>query len=295
MEMHQVRYFLAVSRTLNFTRAAEECNVAQPSLTKAIKQLEEELGGDLFRRERNHSHLTELGQRMVPMLRQCYESAIAAKETANSIRKGATAVLNLALSRTVNINLLVDPLTQLARAFPGLEFTISRGTALEIMELMKKGDAELAVAGPLGAGWDRIDAWPLFSEGEDLVVAREHPLATRKQVDPKELLSERYLFRPYCELADHTCTLFREHGMADLARHSVSSDSDAIALTAANVGVTLLPPSIPLPEGLTRVAVRGMELMRTINIYAVAGRQRSPAAATLLTLLRARDWSSHLN
>ena len=50
MEMHQVRYFLAVARTLNFTRAAEECNVAQPSLTRAIKLLEGELGGDLFRR-----------------------------------------------------------------------------------------------------------------------------------------------------------------------------------------------------------------------------------------------------
>ncbi len=50
MEMHQVRYFLAVARTLNFTRAADECNVTQPSLTRAIKQLEAELGGDLFRR-----------------------------------------------------------------------------------------------------------------------------------------------------------------------------------------------------------------------------------------------------
>ena len=55
MEMHQVRYFLAVARTLNFTRAADECNVTQPSLTRAIKQLEAELGGDLFRRERPHA------------------------------------------------------------------------------------------------------------------------------------------------------------------------------------------------------------------------------------------------
>ena len=61
MEMHQVRYFLAVARALNFTRAAEECNVAQPSLTRAIRQLEDELGGDLFRRERPHAQLTELG------------------------------------------------------------------------------------------------------------------------------------------------------------------------------------------------------------------------------------------
>ncbi len=58
MEMHQVRYFLAVCETLNFTRAAERCNLAQPSLSRAIKKLEDELGGLLFRRERNRTHLT---------------------------------------------------------------------------------------------------------------------------------------------------------------------------------------------------------------------------------------------
>ena len=68
MEMHQVRYFLAVGRALNFTRAAEECNVAQPSLTRAIRQLEDELGGELFRRERNLTHLSELGHRMLPLM-----------------------------------------------------------------------------------------------------------------------------------------------------------------------------------------------------------------------------------
>ena len=81
MEMHQVRYFLAVARTLNFTRAAEECNVAQPSLTRAIKLLEGELGGDLFRRERPRAMLTPLGERMYPhsqaMLRQRGERARA--------------------------------------------------------------------------------------------------------------------------------------------------------------------------------------------------------------------------
>jgi len=68
MEMQQVRYFLAVSRTLNFTRAAEECNVTQPALTRAIKQLEDELGGELIRREGRNTHLTDLGNRMRPLL-----------------------------------------------------------------------------------------------------------------------------------------------------------------------------------------------------------------------------------
>ena len=93
MEMHQIRYFLAVTRHLNFTRAAEECNVAQPSLTRAIKLLEEELGGELFRRERNLSHLTDLGTRMQPLMQQCYDSALNAKSLATSLKSGEIAPL----------------------------------------------------------------------------------------------------------------------------------------------------------------------------------------------------------
>jgi DNA-binding transcriptional LysR family regulator len=96
--MHHIRYFLAVSETLNLTKAAERCNVAQPALSRAIQALETELGGELLRRERALSHLTELGQRMLPMLRQCYETAHAAKMVAASIRKGEAANSDLAHS-----------------------------------------------------------------------------------------------------------------------------------------------------------------------------------------------------
>src|SRR3954468_19157698 len=98
MEMHQVRYFLAVGQLLNFTRAAEECNVTQPSLTREIKQLEAELGGDLFRRERRAAQLTELGQRMHPLLKQCYEAAAGARLLASSFKSGDVGTLRVALA-----------------------------------------------------------------------------------------------------------------------------------------------------------------------------------------------------
>ena len=75
MEMQQARYFVALCETLNFTRAAEKCNVTQPSLTRAIKLLEDELGGPLFNRERNQTHLTELGRLMEPHLREVIDQA----------------------------------------------------------------------------------------------------------------------------------------------------------------------------------------------------------------------------
>src|SRR6266852_2269234 len=112
MEMHQVRYFLAVARVLNFTRAADECNVTQPSLTRAIKQLEAELGGDLFRRERPAAQLTELGQRMHPPLKQCYEAAAGARLLASSFKSGEIGALRIALTHSIDLSLLIPHLEE---------------------------------------------------------------------------------------------------------------------------------------------------------------------------------------
>src|SRR5690348_15263355 len=87
MEMHQIRYFVAVAQELNFTRAAERCNVAQPSLTRAIKLLEEEFGGSLFHRERSRTHLSELGQIVYPYLKQVHDQAQLVREQALSFTR----------------------------------------------------------------------------------------------------------------------------------------------------------------------------------------------------------------
>src|ERR1700747_3703285 len=198
MEMHQVRYFLAVARTLNFTRAADECNVSQPSLTRAIKQLEAELGGDLFRRERP-TQLTELGQRMHPLLKQCYDAAVGARSLASSFKSGEIGALRIALTHSVDLSLLIPFLNQIKRQFNRLEFKFLRGNRSEVAEMLKKGDAELCIAAELGQVWDRLDTWPLFTEDFQLVVSRRHRLADHDRVAFEELRSESLLSRNYCE------------------------------------------------------------------------------------------------
>src|SRR5437879_13886145 len=129
MEMHQVRYFLAAVGELNFTKAAEKCNVSQPSLTRAIKQLEAELGGDLFRRERPQAQLTDLGQRMLPLLKQCYDSAVGARSLASAIKGGEVGSLRLALSRRVGLDLLTRYFFGLRRLLAGLDVKLMGGPA----------------------------------------------------------------------------------------------------------------------------------------------------------------------
>jgi DNA-binding transcriptional LysR family regulator len=295
MEMHQVRYFLAAVSELNFTKAAEKCNVSQPSLTRAIKQLEAELGGDLFRRERPQAQLTELGERMLPLLKQCYDSALGARSLASAIKGGEVGSLRLALSRTVGLDLLTRYFSELIRLFAGLEMKLLRGTAADVVELLKKGDAELALAGTIDETWERLDKWPLFTERFQLLVNRKHPLAERPQLSINELRGQKFLQRNYCEDAARTSTLLRGHSIEPECGHDVTTDEDLRVLIEADFGIALAPRSMRTPPDLAKVSVSEIELSRTVYVYGVAGRQRTAVAGAMLKMLRAADWSRYSN
>jgi DNA-binding transcriptional LysR family regulator len=291
MEMHQVRYFLALARVLNFTRAAEECHVAQPSLTRAIKQLEAELGGDLFRRERNLTHLTDLGQRMLPMLQQCFDSAMTAKSLAQSIKAGAVAPLAIGLSLAVDITLIISFVTELVRSLPGLELRFVRGTGPEIAELLKKGDIEVALAGSLGETWDRLESWALFTEPYKLVVGAEHPLAGMQAVSAADVAKERLVGRAHCEHLAEVMTFVAESGMRPDS-HQACSEPDVAALLQSNIGFSIMPQSSAGRLGVRSLDLEGFNVSRTVCVYGVSGRQRSMAASTFIKMLRAADWST---
>jgi DNA-binding transcriptional LysR family regulator len=291
MEMHQIRYFLAVARELNFTRAAESCNVSQPALTRAIQQLEDELGGQLLRREGKLSHLTDLGERMLPLMVRCRESALAAKSLASSFKIGSAQVLLLALARTIEVGPATDCLTQIQHRCSSLQFKILRGSAVEISEHLKRGQAELAIAGPIEQAWDRLDHHPLYEEELALAIAPQHRFAGRNQATIEDLAGERILLDTACEMAAGLAEQLQRSGLSEDRLLRIGSRQDILALIEANLGVGFLPASVPARLGLRLVRVDGLDTRRQISLYTVAGRQRSAAADAMIKLLRARDWS----
>jgi DNA-binding transcriptional LysR family regulator len=295
MEMHQVRYFLAVARTLNFTRAADECNVAQPSLTRAIKLLEGELGGDLFRRERPHAMLTPLGERMYPLLKQCYDSAQSARALAAQINDGEVGALKIAVSGSIELGLILNHVNELRKNFSDVELKILRGTAPQLVEFLKSGEAELAISGTIGDAWDRLDCWKLFDERFDMVFSRMHRLANQESIGLDDLKPERFLLRNHCEKSAELAEMLRSNGLNADHRHEVSSDQDLLALLDANIGIGFLPRTVTAPQSLVRTPVKDIELVRTVCLYGVAGRQRTPVASTFMKMLRAANWLAKLN
>jgi DNA-binding transcriptional LysR family regulator len=109
MEMHQIRYFIAAVRTLNFTRAAEACKVSQPALTTAIKKLEAHLGSPLFRREGHNLQLSEFGRRMHPNLERILEQTEVAESMAESFRLLKQEPIRLGILSTVGLSALTPP------------------------------------------------------------------------------------------------------------------------------------------------------------------------------------------
>ena len=296
MEMQQVRYFLAVARTLNFTRAAEECNVTQPALTRAIKQLEEELGGELIRREGRNSHLTDLGNRMQPLLQQCYDSALSAKSLATKLKKGEVASLAIAVSWTLDIDVLLGPLRELVRTFPGLQLKLRRGDAPAIAAMLKNGEVELAVGGPI-EGWDRLDSWPMFKESFGVLVGSGHPLAAddMPDLDVHLIREERLLRFSHFGSDNFASDRLAELGLSQDKVLEVHCSRDLERLLADGFGIAILPASAVRNHQVRHLACSKIGVERTVAIYSVAGRQRSKEAGILLNLLRSTDWEAKLS
>src|SRR5215467_2589614 len=175
MEMYQVRYFLAVAQELNFSRAAEKCNVSQPSLSRAIQQLEGELGGPLFRRERHLTHLTELGEMVRPHLETVYEAALKATRLSEDIKRLKKVPLKLGIMSTISPDEIVDLIAALKTRHDGLELRLCDASAEELRERLLAGNLEVVIyALPGEEPNERVHIMPLFAEQMVITVHSGH-------------------------------------------------------------------------------------------------------------------------
>ena len=141
--------------------------------------------------------------------------------------------------------------------------------------------------------WDRFDSWPLFTERFYLAVNTAHPLAKLSAIDPEHMAGEHLLLRAYCEYSLEFEDFLKSRQLHTMTSHKVVSENDLLALLEANLGVGLLPASAPRPKDIKLIPINGFELGRTVFLHSVSGRQRSPAAAALIKLMRATDWTGY--
>ena len=285
MEMNQVRYFLALSETLNFTRAAERCNVAQPSLTAAIKKLETELGGPLFRRERQRSHLTDLGRIVKPHLERIHASSEVAREEAMAFWDRDKAPLRLGVMCTIGPDRTVDLFARLRSEIPSLDVELKEAPGSALVEHLMDGDLDIALIG-LPEYPDRLDAKSLYTEKYVVAFPQGHRFEALHEVPLKELELENYLARVNCEHPRFLDTLNISANFVANAKFRSEREDWVQAMIAAGMGVAVVPEFMPSNPGIgTRLLVEP-EVSRTISLVTVSGRRFSPTIRTLVRLAR---------
>ncbi|HEY5581380.1 MAG TPA: LysR substrate-binding domain-containing protein [Rhodoferax sp.] len=247
MTLTELKYIVAVARERHFGKAAEACYVSQPTLSVAVKKLEEELDVKLFERSANEVTVTHLGEEIVRQAQSVLEQASAIKEMAKRGKDPLAGPLTLGLIYTIGPYLLPDLVRQMISHTPQMPLTLQENFTVKLLEMLRTGEIDCAIlAEPFpDAG---LAIAPLYDEPFLAVVPANHPLAAQTQVTTEQLKQETMLL-----LGSGHC--FRDHVLEvcpEFARFSTNAEGirrsfegsslETIKhMVAAGMGVTLVP------------------------------------------------------
>ncbi|MBV9735818.1 MAG: LysR family transcriptional regulator [Acidisphaera sp.] len=286
MELHQVRYFAALCQTLNFTRAAEACNVTQPALTRAIQRLEHELGGPLLYRERNLTQLTELGRVMRPHLEAMLEAAEAARQAARAQAGSEPASIRVGLGPAIAASHVAGAMRGLVRLYPDLSVHFEEGGTAALVEAMLSDMLDCALLAEDAALPERLNRWKLAEEACTVVLPADHALASRQGLTADDLAGETLLFGERCGGFAHRLQALCGERFG--RRQCGGSWVQMLDLVRAGLGLALLPDGLDIAGHLATRPLLEPRLTRTVVLALVAGRRHGAAVANLVKLCRAR-------
>lgn len=243
MTLTDLRYIIALARERHFGRAAEKCNVAQPTLSVAVKKLEEELGVALFERGIGEVRVTAIGEPIVAQAERVLAEAARVAELAAAGKDPLAGYLRIGVIYTIGTYLLPTLVPLLRERAPNMPLIISEGYTERLIERLKAGELDVLVLA-LPINEPGIVAQPVYDEAFRVLVPSDHPWARLKAIAPELLLQE-----PLLMLGAGNC--FRDQ-VLDLCAMA-SSDSPHVLesssletiryMVASGVGVTVMPSS----------------------------------------------------
>jgi len=246
MELRHLRYFVAVAEELNFTRAAEKLNLAQPSLTRQIHNLEGELGVRLLNRTKTLVSLTEEGRSFLVDAKRLVSQSLESMQAVRRLSRGESGQLNLGYLSKFNFDLLPGTLLEFSRVCPEISvnlFDMSPAEQLRALEV-RKIDLGLVGGRPPATPKNRdILAWQCIGQNELVVVLpAEHPLARNKHI---KLLDLKPLFFVAMSETTHPGSrawlsgICLQAGFTPKILQDVELESDLMFFVANGLGVTL--------------------------------------------------------
>ena len=290
MELHEIRYFLTLCETLNFTRAAEVCNVSQPALTRAIQKMEDELGGLVFSRERNNTHLTELGRMLKPHLEEVVARTQSAKETARRFLKLDGAHLSLGVLCSIGPVRFVSFLSRFKTDHPGITVTLTESTPDRLSEMLLKGELDVTLMAQPDGFEAPLQAQALYSERFIIACSPGHRFARSNAVSVCDLDGESYLNRINCEYRDRLGEICRGQGARLVSSYRSEREDWILTMVAAGMGICFLPEFAATVPGIVTRLVVDPSVEREVCLVTVAGRRWSPPVSAFVKAARAYRW-----
>ncbi len=293
MELHQVRYFLAVAEELNFSRAAEKCNVSQPALSRAIILLEAEFGGPLFHRERRLTNLSPLGRMVKPYLEQIWhesdEALRAAREYAGKTEEKHT--IKLGIMTTIAPDQFTDLIAAVPRSHAGINMVLSDANAFELEKRLADGDIDAAIYALPGKDANgKFHHIPLFREQMVIVVHPQHHFANLAAIPVRDLNGEAYIHRNHCEFAGYADGILAAHGVTVSPAYYSDSEDWTQAMIAAGLGFGFMPRHSVNNPDVVALPLIEPEFWRVVSLVTIADRAHSPALGVLVREAMRKEW-----
>jgi len=262
--MNQVRYFLAVCEHRNFTHAARASYVSQPSLTAAIKKLEDEFGGALFLRDRAGCRLTPLGALVRPHIEAVHQQALEARDEAVRYNRLERVPISVGLGETVGQNRIAKSVESYRNKFPEADIELIVDSQPSLLEGLREGSLDVAVtSGEANDELYRVD--PLYSEEYRAVLSVGHELSDHSEVSLETLSRTNMLDRLNCEMRESLHQTCAEKGHELYAAYRSNRVEWLLAMARRGSGVVVLPDSsIPEEPNLVSLPIAGIEINRNI-------------------------------
>ena len=300
MELQQLRYFVAVADHRHFTRAAQHLNVAQPSVSKLVRKLEDELGTVLLERRKTGIALTDAGAILLPWARRVLADIEGARSEVAGLATLERGRLSVGATPSLSTVLLPRALARFHESHPGIALSVIEAGSRDLVRQLEGGDLDLAlVILPVPREALFVTA-PLLREDLVLAVAAAHPLAKRKVVRVSELRGvPLVMFREGYDLRSVTIAACEQAGFHPTFAIEGAEMDGVLRMAAAGIGVAVVP-SIVVERGGPLVAVRLAQptLSRSVGVAFRRDRHRSRAAdafvASLRAFVRDRDWRASL-
>ena len=286
MEIYQIKYFLALCETLNFARAAERCEVSQPSLTRAVQKLEHELGGLLVVRDRHLTHLTELGALVRPMLDEVVSHSVRVKSVAEQHLGTKKKVLRLGYMPGIGPTRLTPLLTRFGAEQPEVELVLVEASHLGLSDLLLSGRLDAMVAAYISRFDKRLRYSRLYQEQIVVVVPGGHRFQKLQTVRLRELKGERFLVRTNCDLGEFLLECCRKQGFEPRIVYRCARESWVQAMVAAGFGITVMPEFSHTNVATVARPLVDPDLVRELSLVTAAGRRHEAALSCLLRTAR---------